>query len=109
MREMLRNAAWRVATGTMAERARRHQHARNERRGLHAASERVAGEVVIRGPFAGLRYPARRIDSLAKRVGAYEHELHGWFEAALAARPARFVDIGAADGFYAVGVARRGV
>src|SRR5262249_33214256 len=47
--------------------------------------------------------------SVAKRLGAYEQELHRWFEEALAARPARFVDIGAADGFYAVGGARHGV
>src|SRR5262245_31327210 len=109
MRDTLRRAAWRVAPGPMADRAHRYQHALSEQWGLTAASERVSGDTVVRGPFAGLRYPARRPAWLAKRVGAYERELHTWFEAALATRPERFVDIGAADGFYAVGVARHGI
>jgi hypothetical protein len=112
MRDTLRKAAWRVAPGAMADRAHRYQYAWSAHVGVRQASERVAaaaGDTVARGPFAGMRYPAWRVASLAKRVGAYERELYSWFEEALEARPTRFVDIGAADGFYAVGMARRGV
>jgi hypothetical protein len=99
-----RKAAWRAAPARMADRAHRHQ------RGLWAASGiAVPGDVVVRGPFAGMRYPADRVSSVAKRLGAYESELHPWLAEALAARPARFVDVGAADGFYAVGFARAGI
>jgi hypothetical protein len=93
----------------MAERAHRRQCAAYARREPFSAVEAAVGAQVVRGPFAGLRYPRGRVASLSKRLGSYERELHGWLEDALAAAPARFVDVGAADGFYAVGVARRGV
>jgi hypothetical protein len=112
MRRLLARAAWRVVPDLMADRAHRYQHSLYEHWGLNAISDRVAsdhGDRVLRGPFAGMRYPARRIGSLQKRIGAYELELHSWLEQALERRPARFIDIGAADGFYAVGIARRGV
>jgi hypothetical protein len=111
-RDVLRRAAWKVVPGVMADRAHRHQRALIEDWGLSALAERIVeahGDRVLRGPFAGMRYPSGRVGSIPKRIGAYELELHGWFENALAASPARFVDIGSADGFYAVGVATRGV
>jgi hypothetical protein len=56
-----------------------------------------------------MRYEANRVAATQKLIGAYERELHPWFERALAQRPTRFVDIGAADGYYAIGIARRGI
>jgi hypothetical protein len=112
MRRLLSKTAWRLAPDVMADRAHRHQQALHEEWGLSTISDDLVaahGDRVVRGPFAGMRYPSDRIGSIPKRLGAYELELHGWLNEALAAPPARFVDIGAADGFYAVGIALRGI
>jgi hypothetical protein len=67
------------------------------------------GSLVRSGPFAGLRYPrrsARLVDHLVpKLLGSYELELQPAITSALGAGPSTFVDIGCADGYYAVGVA----
>jgi hypothetical protein len=42
----------------------------------------------------------------AKRAGTYEKEIVPWIERLLAARPGLIVDVGAAEGYYAVGLAR---
>ena len=66
------------------------------------------GLTVSGGPFAGLRYPDASASSLIpKLLGAYERELHGAIEQATAAEPEQIVNVGAADGYYAVGLARR--
>jgi hypothetical protein len=72
------------------------------------------GLTVRAGPFAGLTFPADVVghpelaDSLAaKLIGCYERELHPSIERALERRPAAFVNIGAGDGYYAVGLALR--
>jgi hypothetical protein len=61
---------------------------------------------VLRGPVAGTRYFEDGDSVVAKFVGAYELELHGWLEEGLP-RPTRFVCLGAADGYWAVGIAAR--
>jgi hypothetical protein len=67
------------------------------------------GTTVLHGPFAGLRYAPGAIDRVhhltAKLLGAYEAELAEVVAAQIERRPPRFVDIGAADGYYAVGMA----
>jgi hypothetical protein len=67
------------------------------------------GSVVLRGPFASLRYPRGQVGPVrhlvAKLLGTYEEELSGVLSEQLARRPPLFVDIGAADGYYAVGFA----
>jgi hypothetical protein len=66
------------------------------------------GLTVSGGPFAGLTYPDREPLSLVpKLLGIYERELHPAIEAAIAAQPNVIVNVGAADGYYAVGLARR--
>jgi hypothetical protein len=66
------------------------------------------GLQVSGGPFAGLRYPDASATSLIpKLLGAYERELHAAVERAVAERPKLIVNVGAADGYYAVGLARR--
>ncbi len=66
------------------------------------------GLTVSGGPFAGLRYPDASATSLIpKLLGAYERELHGAIEQAVAAEPEQVVNVGAAEGYYAVGLARR--
>ena len=66
------------------------------------------GLTVSGGPFAGLTYPDREPISLVpKLLGIYERELHGAVEAAVLGQPEVIVNVGAADGYYAVGLARR--
>lgn len=69
------------------------------------------GDIVRAGPFAGLRYPdwaMTEVDLYSPKVlGSYERELHAAIEAAIAAAPRQVVDIGAAEGWYVVGLARR--
>lgn len=67
------------------------------------------GSTVLHGPFAGLRYPPRALGRVhhlvAKLLGSYERELAGIVAAQVARRPRAFVDVGSADGYYAVGFA----
>jgi hypothetical protein len=65
---------------------------------------------VVRGPFVGLEYPPELAtgsgDLVAKLAGTYELELHDvifdWIDRGLT----RIVNVGVAEGFYAVGLAR---
>lgn len=67
--------------------------------------------VVLRGPFAGLRLPAEGAwsdyDVAAKLLGAYEQQLHPYIETLLALPLAAVVNIGASEGYYVLGMARR--
>jgi hypothetical protein len=69
------------------------------------------GYSVLRGPFAGLRYPqhlALAIEAYpAKLLGTYEEELHAAVEEFVQTEPAIVVNVGASDGYYAVGLACR--
>jgi hypothetical protein len=72
--------------------------------------EALDARVVIAGPFKGMKYgdtEARCSALYPKLLGTYENELAGVVNEALAKRPAVVVDIGAADGYYAVGFAFR--
>lgn len=65
---------------------------------------------VLRGPFAGLVYPdARSFGSslLPKLVGTYEIEIQHLVEHLCATAYARIVDVGCAEGYYAIGLAKR--
>jgi hypothetical protein len=67
------------------------------------------GLPVVSGPFRGMRYPhdLRGVDhALDKLVGVYESEIQQAIERLLQERV--FVDLGSADGYYAVGAALRG-
>ncbi|HWA85408.1 MAG TPA: hypothetical protein VG710_04235 [Opitutus sp.] len=61
------------------------------------------------GPFRGMRYVRDSVCSALapKLLGAYELELNPWIEHLLAAAPPVVINIGAAEGYYAVGFARR--
>jgi hypothetical protein len=68
------------------------------------------GLTVQAGPFAGMVYPRFAVGRgelvVAQLLGSYEHELAGAFEQVIAWRPDVVVDVGASDGYYAVGLAR---
>lgn len=109
---MCRPFAWRLAPRVMADRAYRYQVRLHEANGHYALAEAFVaehGDAVLHGPFIGMHYPARRHASLPKRLGLYEWQLHDWLEYALSASPARFINIGASDGYYAVGAALWGL
>ncbi|MGH6661289.1 MAG: hypothetical protein ACREB6_07100, partial [Rhodospirillales bacterium] len=60
------------------------------------------------GPFAGMTYVKRSTGGafLPKILGCYEEPIQDWIEQAIARRYERILDIGCAEGYYAVGLAR---
>ncbi len=65
---------------------------------------------ILAGPFKGMKYgQTKALCSTLhpKLLGTYEHELAAAFDRALARKPRLVVDVGAADGYYAVGFAYR--
>lgn len=71
---------------------------------------RKYGLTVRRGPFEGMRFPESaksRVKHLVPFLtGSYENELHEPLTQLLQRDYERVVDIGAAEGYYAVGLAR---
>jgi hypothetical protein len=69
----------------------------------------VTGGVVVAGPFKGLRYVSTgRGSSIGpKLLGTYELELREIVEAVIARKYGTVVNIGAGEGYYAVGLAKR--
>lgn len=84
-----------------------------KRSGMLAASHTFVaeyGRTVQRGPFKGLRYSeriAQERNQVHRLVGSYENELYDWCEEIVGRQYPMLLDIGTADGFYAVGFARR--
>jgi len=65
---------------------------------------------VQRGPFRGLLYPSRRAvgsELAPKLLGFYEWEIQPLIERSCAMPYVNVVDVGSAEGYYAVGIARR--
>jgi len=87
------------------------QVARLRVRELTTEIARSTGLLVQSGPFRGMILPARASwvdgDLTPKMLGCYEAELHAAVERAIARQPAVVVNVGCAEGFYAVGLARR--
>lgn len=89
-------------------------------RDQHEATETVANHPPLRealsqrrilaGPFQGMQYGSTKALCSAlypKLLGTYEHELASAINAALDRNHSLIVDVGAADGYYAVGFAFR--
>jgi hypothetical protein len=87
--------------------------ARRRRRVLHQCLFHhfvsQGGLTVRAGPFAGMEYLAETswVGFFPRLLGVYEEELHGVVERAIEAGPELVIDIGSAEGYYAVGLARR--
>ena len=66
------------------------------------------GNIVVSGPFAGMRYSGDACGSVApaKQLGSYELELHEVVARVIEDRHYNIINIGAAEGYYAVGLAR---
>ena len=67
------------------------------------------GQTVFSGPFQGMKYLEHSYWNLyyPKLLGTYEKELAAAVEALITARPALIVNVGAGEGYFAVGLARR--
>jgi hypothetical protein len=74
----------------------------------HLAQRRTAGRVHS-GPFAGMRYVDLSVGScfIPKLLGTYERELAPKIEWICEKQPGLVVDLGAAEGYYAIGLALR--
>jgi hypothetical protein len=61
------------------------------------------------GPFAGLKYLRGGVGPhfTPKLIGSYEQELHLPVEQSIEMNPALVINIGSAEGYYVVGMARR--
>jgi hypothetical protein len=76
---------------------------------LTRAVVRNTGYAIASGPFRGMKYVPSGIGSVyyPKLLGIYERELHPVVESIGRLKPARIIDIGAAEGYYAIGMALR--
>jgi SAM-dependent methyltransferase len=92
------------------ERFRNHNSPPPPRLDLNTALKAVSPDLTVRhGPFRGMKYPANKsVGSVLvpKLLGSYERELHPLLERLRARNYTEIVDIGCAEGFYAVGLAR---
>lgn len=67
------------------------------------------GTVLTHGPFAGMNYAVEASEGAftARRLGCYEASLAPVIETIIARKYSLIIDIGSAEGYYAVGLARR--
>jgi SAM-dependent methyltransferase len=115
VKDLLRTALPEGAVRPLEELARTRHLLDREYRGLRRRTRvsravlDACGWTVQHGPFKGLRFPRGQVgtDSSSKCIGSYEKELHADIERLLAKGYRRVVNIGCADGYYAVGLARR--
>jgi hypothetical protein len=67
------------------------------------------GPKILSGPFAGMSFVQQVSEGccVPKLLGCYEEELHPYIEQAIARAYPQVLNIGVAEGYYAVGLARR--
>ncbi len=81
--------------------------------GVHESTieaEAQYGRTILDGPFRGMKYPTGVLQNrhaIPILFGSYELELHPIIEEVALKRYDRIIDIGCAEGYYAVGLARR--
>jgi hypothetical protein len=85
-------------------------NARARQAPITAMVKEILGDRVASGPFAGMRFleNAAWLDGNygLKLIGGYESELHHAFVIAERRQPRTIINIGCAEGYYAVGLAR---
>jgi len=66
------------------------------------------GLVVQGGPFAGMHFVPKVADGsiVPKIIGSYEEELHNVIRSVIGSNYSTIVNVGSAEGYYAVGLAR---
>ncbi len=84
---------------------------RLRRRFAKAEAQRLFADMTVRnGPFKGMKYPDFKSEGstlFPKFLGSYERELHPLFGKILDSDYSEVVDVGCAEGYYAVGMALR--
>ena len=99
-------------TSLMARRSRNHQVSYLRSVGFLDLNRRFIeryGTAVLHGPFAGMLYPkdsALSRNAVPMLLGSFESELHPIIEAIPSRHYQRIVDVGCAEGYYVVGLAR---
>jgi hypothetical protein len=114
------DSAWRLVNTTLVRASDYAKIRRLELRGREPtagelfvldALRSVSPDLVVRnGPFKGMRYPQGKSlgSTLApKLLGSYESELDSVMEEICSKRYTEIIDIGCAEGYYAVGLAMR--
>lgn len=115
-------AVWRVLDRTFLPPARYmdwiHEQSKSAGRDAAAQADRINREaiahlrssVILHGPFKGMAYTNDLFCCSAippKLLGSYEREIHPWLETMAATAYDGVVDVGCAEGYYAVGFAWR--
>lgn len=79
-------------------------------REVNAQAFELLGNKVLTGPFKDMIIPDRAPwddgNASTKLLGSYEHELHAAIATAVARSPDLIVNVGCAEGYYAIGMAR---
>jgi hypothetical protein len=76
---------------------------------LRRSVQRRTSSTVVAGPFRGMRYLRYSTYGayIAKLIGTYEREIAEALELELSTAPTHVIDVGGAEGYYAVGVLTR--
>lgn len=106
MRQLLRKVVKSAAPGAHLWAMRRWGRGGRDYRATAALAARYQGRV-LEGPFAGMAYVNEAVGSALypKMIGCYEFELHPVIGAVLKRRHKLIVDVGCAEGYYAIGLA----
>jgi hypothetical protein len=120
MRDAIKNAIKNLAVKALPSlslrvlsvRSRRLIESQAQSLGLTTLARNISaatGGKVAGGPFAGMKldYEALPVHAAPKFMGTYELEIHSCIERVIKVAPRRVVNIGCAEGFYAVGLAMR--
>jgi hypothetical protein len=69
----------------------------------------ITDNTITTGPFKGVRLPVSESwgDRGSKLLGFYEQELHPYIEAVIEWKPDIVLNVGCAEGYYAIGMAKR--
>lgn len=92
---------------------RNHSHCKAAYSGIQmqfASTIYPSGEItILTGPFSGLKYFNKTIwgPITPKWIGSYEEELHTVIYGVISNKYPSIIDVGAAEGYYAVGLASR--
>lgn len=77
---------------------------------VNAYAFSLLGDRVLTGPFKGMLVPELAPwddgNSSTKLLGSYEHELHASIRTAVSRNPSFIVNVGCAEGYYAIGMAK---
>ena len=102
--ENVKKISHRIAPNLYAQLQERWTHHRINK--ITQAIIKRYGLVVLAGPFAGMLYVAEPGgSSLPKLLGSYETELHQWVTAIINTDYGKIINVGCAEGYYAVGLA----